>query len=247
MKGIPGRPAGVRVVKNLARSSLRSRRATAQQASRGEPASSGSADPIDGGTRGDDPEGTAGLAYSRAVYAGLVDWYKVADAKGQLLLTLNGIFITVLSGVVLLAPTDLADRKAEIGPIAWILLTCTATATAASVICAIVCLYSRLSSSRLQALQERFAERAADGALTYRPAATFWFGTIAGLDRTSGLAMLRGADSRFELDAISEEVLLLAPNVLAKHRWVNRGWMAAAVSLLLLLASSVSVVADGGA
>jgi hypothetical protein len=35
---------------------------------------------------------------------------------------------------------------------------------------------------------------------------------------------------------------LLAPNVLAKHRWVNRGWVAAGTNLLLLLAGAVSIV-----
>lgn len=54
--------------------------------------------------------------------------------------------------------------------------------------------------------------------------------------------MLQSADEAFELSAVTEEVFLLAANVLAKHRWVNRGWAAAGASLLLLLAAAVSAV-----
>jgi hypothetical protein len=38
--------------------------------------------------------------------------------------------------------------------------------------------------------------------------------------------MLQSADEAFELSAITEDLFLLASNVLAKHRWVNKGWVA---------------------
>ena len=53
---------------------------------------------------------------------------------------------------------------------------------------------------------------------------------------------MKGEQEAFELAALTEEIFLLAPNVLAKHRWVNRGWVAAGTSLVLLLAAAVSVV-----
>ena len=62
------------------------------------------------------------------------------------------------------------------------------------------------------------------------------------MDRGIGLKMLQSADETFELAALTEEIFLLAPNVLAKHRWVNGGWVAAGTSLILLLAAAVSVV-----
>jgi hypothetical protein len=68
----------------------------------------------------------------------------------------------------------------------------------------------------------------------------FWFGTIARIDRDTGLEMLQSADERFELSALSEEIILLSRNVLAKHRWANRGWAAAGASLLLLLIATIS-------
>lgn len=177
------------------------------------------------------------------MYSQLIDWYKMADTKGQLLLTLNGAFITILTGVVITTPEVLMQRKAQFGAATWVLLAAAAVSTFVSVISAVACLHSRLSNARLRQHAEVFIERG-PGGVTYHPVTTFWFGTIAQLPREAGLQLYRSADGEFELDALSEEILLLSTNVLVKHRWVNRGWMAAGVTLLLLLAIVVSVVVE---
>ena len=166
----------------------------------------------------------------------------MADSKGQLLLTLNGVYITVLSSVIIASSQDLAKRRASLPSPAWFLLAGAAAAAAISILAAIACLYSRLSNARLDELRNFFTERDAQGGVRYRPAATYWFGTIARVDRGIGLKMLQSADEAFELSAVTEEISLLADNVLAKHRWANRGWAAAGASLLLLLAAAVSAV-----
>ena len=183
------------------------------------------------------------LAYSRSVYSSMIDWYKVADTKGQLLLTLNGIYITVLSSVAIASPHNLVNRKAHLMPATWVFLAGAAAATAISVLSAIFCLRSRLSNARLDKRLDLFVEPNSVGPNRYRPAVTFWFGTIARLDPRVGQTMLQSADETFELVALTEEIFLLAPNVLEKHRWVNRGWVAAGASLLLLLAAAVSAIA----
>src|SRR5580692_6973729 len=73
----------------------------------------------------------------------------------------------------------------------------------------------------------RLTDRDPAAASPYHPAATYWFCTIARLDPRIGVPMLRSADEAFELAALTAEIFLLAPNVLAKHRWVNKGWAAA--------------------
>ena len=40
------------------------------------------------------------VAYIRRVYASTREWYAVAETKGQLLLTVNGIFVSILFGVL---------------------------------------------------------------------------------------------------------------------------------------------------
>lgn len=182
------------------------------------------------------------LTYSRSIYASVLDWYKVADTKGQLLLTLNGIYITVLSSIVIISPKDLVNRKASLTPVTWLFLGGAAAATIVSILSAIACLHSRLSNSKLDKTRDDFLKTDSAARDTYRPAVTFWFGTIARMDQRIGMEMLQSADEAFELAALTEEIFLLARNVLTKHRWVNRGWIAAGASLLLLLTGAVSVV-----
>jgi hypothetical protein len=171
-----------------------------------------------------------------------MDLYKVADSKGQLLLTLNGIYITLLSSIVIVSPRNLVNHTANLAPVSWVFLAGAAAATAISILSAIRCLQSRLSNAKLEKDRDFFAEPNSIEPNRYRPAVTFWFGTIARMDRSVGLKMLRSADEAFELAALTEEIFVLAPNVLAKHRWVNRGWVAAGTSLLLVLAGAVSIV-----
>ena len=180
------------------------------------------------------------LAYSRWVYASTLDWYKVADWKGQLLLTLNGIYLTVLSSVVIAYSQHLVTPHASLPFATWFLLVAAAAAAAISILSAIACLYSRLSNARLDKIRDFLTEQDAQGEVHYRPAIVHWFGTVARVDRNIGQKMLQSADEAFELSALTEEIFLLATNVLAKHRWANRGWAAAGASLLFLLASAVS-------
>jgi len=202
---------------------------------------------LDGGQPGRDTHGMAtessvppgALAFSREVYASTMDWYKVADSKGQLLLALNGVYITVLSSVTIASSQQLVKIRTSLPLVTGVLLAATAVATATSILMAVACLYSRLSDARtLQAVSERDEQ----GRLRYRPAVLYWFGTIARMDRGIGQAMLRSADEAFELAAVTEDLFLLAPKVMAKHRWANLGWVAAGISLLLLLAAVVSAV-----
>ena len=99
------------------------------------------------------------LAYSRWVYASTLDWYKVADSKGQLLLTLNGIYVTVLSSVVIAYSQHLVTRHASLPAPTWFLLVAAAAAAAISILSAIACLYSRLSNARLDKIQNFLTEQ----------------------------------------------------------------------------------------
>lgn len=182
------------------------------------------------------------LTFSREVYASTMDWYKVADSKGQLLLTLNGVYITVLSSVTIASSQKLVQLHASLPLATLFLLAGAAVATAISILMAIACLYSRLSNARLDELRKSFTEQDAQGGIRYRPAALYWFGTIARVDRGIGLKMIQSADDAFGLSAVTENLFLLAERVLAKHRWVNMGWVSAGASLLLLLAAAVSTV-----
>jgi hypothetical protein len=123
------------------------------------------------------------LAFSREVYASTMDWYKVADSKGQLLLALNGVYITVLSSVTIASSQQLVKIRASLPLVTGVLLASAAVATATSILMAIACLYSRLSDARtIQAVSERDEQ----GRLRYRPSALYWFAPSPGWTVASG-------------------------------------------------------------
>jgi hypothetical protein len=184
---------------------------------------------------------TEGLSYARSVYAEEVDWYKVADSKAQLLLTFNGAYITVLAGLLVLKPNEVTALKTNLTVLDLLFLSGTAAASAVSVLCAVACLRSRLSNANLVKNLSRM-RLGDETCTTYIPAATFWFGTIAKIDQEAGKMLLRSANAAFEFDALVHEIFALAPNVLSKHRWVNRGWVSAAASLLFLLCSAAALL-----
>jgi hypothetical protein len=41
--------------------------------------------------------GQASVAFAEALYANVTDWYKSADLKAQVILTLNGVFVAFTS------------------------------------------------------------------------------------------------------------------------------------------------------
>jgi hypothetical protein len=179
------------------------------------------------------------IAYNRRLYADVFEWYKIAETKGQLLLTLNGVFVTALAGVLLLKPADVAQAK-TFGGWTWLCLGVLGFSVTASTFSAAMCVASRLQDASKKHLQSKFRVDTKD-ARTYRPETAWWFGYIATLHPNAITGYLRTASREFERDAITSAVAGLAPNVLRKHRWVNRGWWFAALALVSLLASIVTV------
>jgi hypothetical protein len=188
-----------------------------------------------------DPASPPSLAYVRRVYANVFEWYRIADSKAQLLLTIDGIFITVLATNAFSKPQEAVERTDRFGWETWMLFGLTGLAVVASVCCAAMCLRSRLSNSQIDKhIRDYFVGVKPSDPGTYTSKVSFWFGTLAVLKEEGVEAVLRGADAEFEVDALTSQVWHLSRNVLSKHRWVNRGWLLAAASLVSLAAAASS-------
>jgi hypothetical protein len=170
------------------------------------------------------------LEYARRLYANVLDWYKLADTKAQLLLTVDGVFVTVLAGAVLGDPQETSDRVQRFGPETWALLGAAALALLLSVACAALCLWSRsgLGGAAIRRLMQRELGVDPGRRASYSPEVAWWFGMIATLEPRHIAATIKDADERFERDALVAQIVVLSRNVLRKHTWVNRGWALAA-------------------
>ena len=178
------------------------------------------------------------LTYVRRAYDHVFEWYKVADSKAQLLLTLDGAFVTILTGTVFAKPEEAAAFVRVLGE-ASLLLMLEALLISGSILCGLLCLYSRLSHSRLSHIQsdlqvEPLLPR------TFKPQIAWWFGIIASVaqaahDSGSLLSQyLKDIDPETERVIMSNEIVQLSRNVLYKHRWVDRGWILASLALINL-------------
>jgi Family of unknown function (DUF5706) len=183
-------------------------------------------------------EGT--VEYARLVYENTLDWYKTADMKAQLLLTVNGVFVTIVSGSLL---RDVAEVRAlgdEFGVETWAFFLLAVVGLAGAITCAARCLWSRLGKTAKGLVVQLGVRR--DDPTSYRPEVLWFFGHLAQLKTEPAAERLRQADRGFEIEALTYNVMLLSQNVLRKHQWVNAGWAFTALALLALIAGGASYV-----
>jgi hypothetical protein len=187
------------------------------------------------------PPSQTSLEYLRRLYANVLDWYRVADSRAQLILTLDGVFITIVTGTVFAKPEELAAWQRVFGLETWAFLSLAALAIIGSITFALLCLHSRLHEATHRYIGSHYKvdPRRIE---TYVPGVSWWYGMIAKLDQKIMIQYLQTADEMFEIDALANQVVLLSGMILRKHRRANRGWLLAGLSLLFLVAAGTSYV-----
>ncbi|GAA1955751.1 hypothetical protein GCM10009798_13740 [Nocardioides panacihumi] len=184
----------------------------------------------------------AALDYLRNCYAAALDWYKVADSKAQLIVTLNGLIVTVVTGTAFASPDELHRRLDGASHLALSALVVAAACVVAALVCAVLCLFSRLDDRSLRRLHG-FDADGRPNPLT--PQVAWWFGMIAtlstgraaeGAERAKVMSdYLMTADDEFEVEALASQIVVLSQNTLGKHRWVDRGWLATVAGLIAIV------------
>ncbi len=179
--------------------------------------------------------------YVRNVHQFNSEWYKNADTKAEIILSLDGIFLTVVTGAIFMNQVDLVDISNKFTNWSWFFLGLMSLSLAGSILCTIACLWSRISLSQ-RTKEKYFVERKieVDKPETYPPEATFFFQEISWLDPKLYQKLLLSVDKKFEIRALAADVHILAGNVLKKHQLVDFGFILAGASLLSFLAFGIS-------
>jgi len=187
-----------------------------------------------------DPELTNALEYSRRLYERIIDWYKNADTKAQIILTLDGAFLTFLTTPIFNNPDELSKITQRFNPSTWLFLTLMCLCLVGSIVSALMCLWSRVffSAKRdkvllLEKAQIKVAER-------YSPNVMLFFKTITWLDHDKFQAQLTGVDKEFEIKALASQSYLLSKRVYVKHLLVNSGFVLAGAAFIFFLAGGIS-------
>jgi hypothetical protein len=187
-------------------------------------------------------EASIALEYLRRLYANVLEWYKSAETKAQLILTLDGVFLSFLTGSILSDPSKVRGIVDSFGPETWLFLTLMSASLSASMVSALFCLFPRVF--RPASLTEIYDHFGVDPekASTYDPHVLWFFQMIAGLNQAQFEQRLRGIDAELETTALASQIYILSGNVINEHRWVDRGFAFTAGSLILFLATGIGYI-----
>jgi hypothetical protein len=183
-----------------------------------------------------DPAAT--VDYVRRVYERAIYWYKVAEAKAQLLLTVSGLLITLIFGMISGNLAEVSEFSKVAGVETWALLFIATSAILGAVICAAASLWSKHGTT----VKVTFPALGVDPGdpKTYKPEVLWYFGHLALLEPKTAASMISHADRSFEIKALSYNVVHLAGVVLYKHRLINAGWAMGALALVSIVATAAS-------
>jgi hypothetical protein len=188
-----------------------------------------------------DPDLTPALNYSNLVFANVVDWYKSADAKAQIILTLDGALVAFLTTSIFKAPSEVSFIIHSFTYPTRLLLIVMCLCLVGSIISALMCLWSRINvAAKRDSVLGREKERIDAGVKHYSPSVTLFFKTISWLDHDKFQEQLLTTDAAFHIRAMASQAYLLSRRIYVKHKWVNAGFILAGTSLILFLASGVS-------
>jgi hypothetical protein len=176
-----------------------------------------------------------------------MDWYKNADTKAEIILSLDGIFLAFVTSSIFMKRADLSELLVGFTVWTWLFFSLMCIALAGSILCAIACLWSRIPLTKRGREQYLASQNIQlDQLDTYPPEATFFFQKISWLKSDLYQSLLLSANKRFEIEALGPDIHTLAGNVVKKHRLVDVGFLLTGFSLLLFLATGVSYLVSFG-
>jgi hypothetical protein len=184
------------------------------------------------------PIGAARLEYSRRAYDRVIDWYKVAESKAQLILTVNGVFVTIAFGILSNKSDDAKSLGTTPGPETWLFLAIAIVSLAGAIGSATASLLSR-HKQNIASDFERLGVNPRQK-LSYKPAALWYFGHLASLEFLDAVQAMREVDEGAEIEILTYNIVGLSKVVYRKHRLINAGWLLTGFALVSLLAAAAS-------
>ncbi|MBW4660285.1 MAG: hypothetical protein KME15_16540 [Drouetiella hepatica Uher 2000/2452] len=181
------------------------------------------------------------LEYSRRLYDDVLDWYKSADSKAQVVLAIDAAFLAFLTSTVFSEPDKLRSILDVFSWVTWLNLALMLLSLIVSIGAAISCVWSRIYSIREVKQIIKKAESRCQDSDKYPPEMIMWFFQfIEALDQKKFQVTLESSEEEFELKVLAEEIYVLSSNVRKKHIAVNIGFGFAALSLIFFVMAAVS-------
>jgi hypothetical protein len=176
------------------------------------------------------------LEFARRLYESITSWYKETHGRAQIVLTVDGAFVTLLAGTIVGKPADMGATTSVFGPETWGALLLMALAFAVSGGCAIWALIPlRLSSKKIEddfrALLETDRAKQRDP-----PSSVMWYSQFIVRVRSEDfIDWVSRIDLEDERNALAQEIHILSHRLTHKYQGVFAAYAATGVALLMLL------------
>jgi hypothetical protein len=180
-------------------------------------------------------DSSEGLDYARDLYKLILDWYKNADLKAQVLLTLDGVFLSFLTASIFTKPEEVLKLFAAFTTTIWLFLLAMCACLTASIFSALSCLWSRLYlPPRIPSVLHKQGIQPSEGK-TYPPRALGFFQFIGHFQEDQFRERLKTLDHEEEMEILAFQLIEVSKNVTKKHFWVDCGFFTASLSLIFFL------------
>jgi hypothetical protein len=181
------------------------------------------------------------LEYSRHLYENIVDWYKAAELKAQVVLSLAGIFTSFLIASIFVKRSDAKEIVGAFAWHTWVTLGLMTFTLVGAIISAVMCLVTRVMPRK--EVQRRYGQTLTNCPPDdYPPEMLWFFQALSVLDENYYGEQALKVSAEVEKKALINENFLLAAKVLKKHIWVNWGFGCVAATLVFFLLTGLSYI-----
>jgi hypothetical protein len=174
-------------------------------------------------------EASPTLEYSRRLYDNVLFWNASAERKAQVILTIDAVFLSVLSASLTSNAGQLRGTVKAFTPLTWTFLALMLIFLVGSLMSVVWVMHSIPKTPPLP-----------EG---YVPERMWFFKLIATLpdrDRFRAEIHRQAGDESFEIDALLSQVHIISELVSRRHRWVNYAFASTATALLMFAAATAS-------
>jgi hypothetical protein len=179
------------------------------------------------------------LEYIRKLYENILKWYDDAEKRAQAVLTVDGVFLSVITGVLIAKSDDVGNVKDVFGLETWAFLIVTAVGLILSIGAAVLVLQARPLTKKQVATELSGVNK--EEAETYNAKVMWYFQLIAELKSPAFDKKTKSIDdSEFERAALANQAFVLSRRLTHKFRLLFWSYTGTAVALAGLLAFATS-------
>jgi hypothetical protein len=160
------------------------------------------------------------------IYNQVLDWYKSAESKAQIILSILSSFIVFSTGIIFSNSDNFQKAVAIFDLWIYLSLSFTATSMVYGLVCAFLCLRSRLNIEPTKKENET---------VTYPEKDMYFFLNHTHHSPDILFTSLKELNIEKQLNVYSFQIIALSKNVKSKHKNVNRGFFALCLSVIFLL------------